>query len=85
MPKSYITDEPAVQRAEANQFDAVKQVQNRLRALEITGNSIVKCDVRVIGGTWSVYPREYQEDFIRNIYDAHTTFSDLRPFIEGTF
>ncbi|MBP6981942.1 radical SAM protein, partial [Candidatus Gracilibacteria bacterium] len=85
LPKSYITDEPAVQRAEANQFDAVKQVQNRLRALEITGNSIVKCDVRVIGGTWSVYPREYQEDFIRNIYDAHTTFSDLRPFIEGTF
>ena len=39
----------------------------------------------MIGGTWSVYPREYQEDFIRNIYDAHTTFSHLRPFIEGTF
>ena len=40
----------------------------------MTGNAITKCDVRIIGGTWSVYPREYQEDFIRNIYDAHTAF-----------
>lgn len=40
----------------------------------MTGNAITKCDVRIIGGTWSVYPREYQEDFIKNIYDAHTAF-----------
>lgn len=83
LPKSYITNEPAVQRAEMNQFDAVKQVQNRLRSLEITGNSIVKCDIRVIWGTWSVYPQEYQENFIRDIYDAHTTYKDLRPHIEA--
>ena len=41
----------------------------------MTGNAITKCDVRVIWGTWSVYPREYQEDFIRSIYDAHSAFS----------
>jgi elongator complex protein 3 len=81
LPKSYITGEPAVQRAEMNAFDPVRQVQNRLRSLEITGNAISKCDIRVIGGTWSVYPREYQEDFIRGIYDAHTTYTDLRPFL----
>jgi elongator complex protein 3 len=57
-----------------NDFDPYLQVQNRLRSLCITGNAISKCDVRVIGGTWSVYPREYQEDFIRQIYDAHTDF-----------
>ncbi|MDD2694180.1 MAG: tRNA uridine(34) 5-carboxymethylaminomethyl modification radical SAM/GNAT enzyme Elp3 [Candidatus Gracilibacteria bacterium] len=74
LPKSYITDEPAVQRAELNQFDPFRQVQNRLQSLTMTGNAITKCDVRIIGGTWSVYPREYQEDFIRNIYDAHTAF-----------
>ena len=83
LPKSYITNEPAVQRAEMNAFDPVKQVQNRLRSLEITGNAIAKCDIRVIGGTWSVYPREYQEDFIKNIFDAHTTYAELRPFIEN--
>ena len=83
LPKSYITGEPAVQRAEANAFDPVRQVQNRLRSLEITGNAITKCDIRVIWGTWSVYPKEYQEDFIRAIYDAHTTYTDLRPFLES--
>lgn len=81
LPKSYITWEPAVQRAEMNEFDPVRQVQNRLRSLEITGNAIAKCDVRIIWGTWSVYPLEYQEMFIKWIYDAHTTYSDLRPFL----
>ena len=57
-----------------NHFDPFLQVQNRLQSLQITGNAISKCDVRIIGGTWSVYPREYQEDFIKNIYDAHTAF-----------
>lgn len=57
-----------------NEFDPFLQVQNRLRSLQITGNAISKCDVRIIGGTWSVYPLQYQEDFIRQIYDAHTAF-----------
>ncbi len=76
LPKSYISDEPAVQRAEMNEFDAFRQIQNRLQSLRMTGNAISKCDVRIIGGTWSVYPKTYQENFIRDIYDAHTTFSD---------
>jgi len=75
LPKSYISDEPAVQRAEMNAFDPFLQVQNRLASLALTGNAISKCDVRIIGGTWSVYPTAYQEDFIKNIYDAHTLFS----------
>ncbi len=75
LPKSYISDEPAVQRAEMNAFDPFLQVQNRLRSLEITGNAISKCDVRIIGGTWSVYPQKYQENFVKNIYDAHTLFA----------
>lgn len=76
LPKSYISNEPAVQRAEMNAFDPFLQVQNRLRSLEITGNAISKCDVRIIGGTWSVYPKKYQEDFVKNIYDAHTLFEE---------
>lgn len=59
-----------------NAFDPFLQVQNRLQSLSITGNAISKCDVRIIGGTWSVYPRKYQEDFIKNIYDAHTLFGE---------
>ncbi len=83
LPKSYITNEPAVMRAELNEFNSVKQVQNRLRSLELTWHTIEKCDVRIIGGTWSVYPKEYKDAFIRDIYDAHTTFEALTPFIEN--
>ena len=57
-----------------NEFDAFRQIQNRLQSLRMTGNAISKCDVRIIGGTWSVYPQSYQEDFIRDIYDTHTAF-----------
>lgn len=85
LPKSYITGEPAVQRAENNAFDPLKQIWNRLHSLETTGHPIAKCDVRIIGGTWSVYPRAYQEDFIRAIYDAHTNFPNgdcISPSLE---
>lgn len=52
-------------RAELNKFDPVLQIQNRLRALEVTGHKIEKNDVRIIGGTWSFYPKDYQESFIK--------------------
>lgn len=57
-----------------NEFDPFRQIQNRLQSLKMTGNAISKCDVRIIGGTWSVYPLVYQEEFIKQIYDAHTAF-----------
>lgn len=77
-----------------NEFDPFRQIQNRLQSLRMTGNAISKCDVRIIGGTWSVYPVSYQEDFIRQIYDAHTAFEfntnsvniteDGNPFISAS-
>lgn len=48
-----------------NAFDPIRQVQNRLQSLETTGNALSKCDVRIIGGTWNVYPEDYQEEFVR--------------------
>lgn len=78
LPKSYISDEPAVQRAEMNEFDPFRQIQNRLQSLRMTGNAISKCDVRIIGWTWSVYPVAYQEEFIKQIYDAHTAFGQTK-------
>ncbi len=81
LPKSYVSGEPAVMRAEMNEFDTFRQIQNRLRSLEITGHVIDKCDVRVIGGTWSVYPESYREQVMIDIYDAHTLYSQLRESI----
>ncbi len=84
LPKSYIPQEPAVMRAELNHFDPILQIHNRLRALEITGHKIEKNDVRIIGWTWSFYPKEYQEEFIKGIYDAFNTYYEMKEFIETT-
>ena len=84
LPKSYIPNEPAVQRAVMNNFDPIMQIHNRLRALEVTWHKIEKNDIRIIGGTWSVYPKEYQEMFIKAIYDAFNTYDDMKVYLEKT-
>jgi elongator complex protein 3 len=84
LPKSYIPHEPAVMRAELNKFDAILQIHNRLRALEVTGHKIEKNDVRIIGGTWSFYPKDYQEQFIKDIYDAFNSYDEVKEYIEET-
>jgi len=79
IPKSYLAGEPAVQRAIANKFNPYRQVAMRLKALEATGHPIDKVELRVIGGTWSYYPKKYQEKFISECFRAcnEYTRSDL--------
>lgn len=84
LPKSYIPNEPAVMRAQLNQFDPIMQIHNRLRALEVTGHKIEKNDIRIIGWTWSYYPKEYQETFIKEIYDAFNSYDEMKKHIEKT-
>ena len=84
LPKSYIPNEPAVMRAELNKFDPIMQIHNRLRSLEITGHKIEKNDIRIIGCTWSFYPLEYQESFMKWIYDAFNTYDEMSKYIEKT-
>lgn len=84
LPKSYIPNEPAVMRAQLNNFDPILQIHNRLRALEVTGHKIEKNDVRIIGWTWSVYPKKYRENFIKWIYDAFNSYDEMKDHIEET-
>ena len=70
MPKSYLSDEPACQRAERNYFDPYLQVTSRLRALEQMGHVTDKIELIVLGGTWSDYPRDYQIWFITELFRA---------------
>ncbi|MCK5591485.1 MAG: tRNA uridine(34) 5-carboxymethylaminomethyl modification radical SAM/GNAT enzyme Elp3, partial [Candidatus Pacebacteria bacterium] len=74
MPKSYLSKEPAAARALANDFDPYKQVVNRLRALVVNGHPVDKLELIVIGGTWSFYDQEYQEEFIKEIFRASNNF-----------
>ena len=79
MPKSYLSNEPAVMRAILNKFNPFKQVQMRLRALKMTGHDTDKCELIVMGGTWSYLPHKYQTWFIKRCFDAfnHKTSKDL--------
>ncbi len=70
MPKSYLADEPACQRAERNFFDPYLQVISRLRALEAMGHVTDKVELIVLGGTWSDYPESYQIWFMRELFRA---------------
>lgn len=70
MPKSYLSDEPACQRAEHNFFDPYLQVTSRLRALEHMGHPTDKIELIVLGGTWSDYPSDYQWWFITELFRA---------------
>lgn len=70
MPKSYLSNEPAVMRAILNLFDPYKQIKMRIRALEYTGHSTDKIELIIIGGTWSALAENYQKWFIKRCYDA---------------
>jgi len=70
MPKSYLSNEPAVMRAVLNQFDPYRQVRTRLESLAAQGHATDKIEVIVIGGTWSAIPKDYQEWYIKKIYEA---------------
>ncbi len=70
MPKSYLSNEPACQRAERNFFDPYLQVCSRMRALEDMGHPTDKVELIVLGGTWSDYPRAYQIWFMHELFRA---------------
>jgi elongator complex protein 3 len=70
MPKSYISDEPGARRALEHDFDPFAQVNARLEALEAVGHPTDKVELLILGGTWTSYPKEYQEWFIKRCFDA---------------
>ncbi len=78
MPKSYLSNEPAAMRAKMNLFDAERQVRMRIQALENNGHLVDKIEILVLGGTWSVYPDQYQHDFIRDCFYAANTFGEAK-------
>lgn len=75
-PRSYIKKEPAVARANQHRFDAVGQFRDRGLTYLINGHHFDKVELIVLGGTWTSYPKDYRDDFIRDIYYAANTFYD---------
>lgn len=70
VPRSYLPDEPAVQRALRVKFDPYKSTLARMQMLEGMGHPIDKIELLIIGATWSAYPKKYQEWYVRRCLDA---------------
>lgn len=70
MPKSYLADEPGAIRAEYHQFDPFATTAGRLQALDNIGHATDKVELLILGGTWSYYPPDYQEWYIKRCLDA---------------
>ena len=77
-PKSYLSGEPAAERAHRLKFDPYRQVYRRLEMLANEGHSVDKIELRVIGGTWSFYPKSYQGKFIARCFAAANDFPDRK-------
>ena len=78
-PRSYLSKEPAVQRANRNNFDATEQMIDRLNTLAMNGHEIDKLEIIIEGGTFTEYPENYLEKFIRDmIYVANTYYDDIK-------
>ena len=70
IPKSYLSGEPAVERAKRLNYEPYLQVKKRIEMLEAEGHPTDKIEIRIIGGTWSFYSKKYQERFIKNCFTA---------------
>ncbi|MFW0837464.1 MAG: elongator complex protein 3 [Candidatus Komeilibacteria bacterium] len=81
MPKSYLSNEPAAQRAVRNLFDPYRQVQARIQALENNGHQVDKIEILILGGTWSAYPARYQTWFVGRLFQAANNYNKTkRPY-----
>jgi len=70
LPQSYLSDEPGARRGVENHFDPYLQVSSRLKALHEVGHPTDKIELLILGGSWSAYPSDYREWFIRRCFEA---------------
>ena len=70
IPKSYLSGEPAVERAKRLNYDPYLQVKKRIEILKAEGHPTDKIELRIVGGTWSYYPKKYQLWFVKECFRA---------------
>mgnify|MGYP005620860965 FL=1 len=70
VPQSYTPKSPVVLRAKAVNYDSFKQVKGRMEAFEAMNHPTDKIEIIIMGGTFLEYPKKFQYDFVKGIYDA---------------
>jgi elongator complex protein 3 len=70
LPKSYLSEEPAVERAKSLNFDPYLQTKKRIEMLKLEGHQTDKIELRIVGGSFTFYPKKYQEWFVKRCFDG---------------
>jgi elongator complex protein 3 len=70
MPKSYLSGEPAAERAKRLKFDPYLQMKRRIEMLQFEGHPTDKIELRIVGGSFTFYPKKYQEWFVKRCFDG---------------
>jgi elongator complex protein 3 len=70
VPQSYTPESPVVLRAREVEYSGRKQVENRLKAYEAMGHPKDKVELIIMGGTFLQYDRDFQFNFVKELYDA---------------
>ncbi len=78
IPKSYLSGEPAVERAKALKYNPYLQTRIRIDSLTKQGHPIDKIELRIIGATWSAYPEQYRIWFITECFRAANEFLSIK-------
>lgn len=70
VPQSYTPKSPVVLRASALKYDSYKQVKSRIETYKALKHPTEKIEIIIMGGTFPEYPEDFQEKFIKGIYDG---------------
>ncbi len=69
-PKSYLTQEPGIQRALSLNYNPFEQIRMRIKALKAIGHNTEKIELILSGGTWDDYDLNYQYWFVMESFRA---------------
>jgi elongator complex protein 3 len=77
VPKSYTGFEPSTMRGIRNNYDSYRIIFNRLEQYIVIGQNPDKVDQIIMGGTFTSFPKAYQEEYIYYSFKAYNDFSKL--------
>jgi len=77
VPQSYTGKEPSTRRAIRNDYDPYLIVFNRLEHYVAMGKIPDKAEIIIQGGTFTFFPKAYQEYFVKYALKAMNDFSKL--------
>lgn len=75
--RSYLLSEPAVHRGFMHGWDAFLQFMSRANVLYECGHEVTKVELLLLGGTFGSYPKDYTDEFVRDLYYAANRFNGL--------